>query len=462
VQEPAPRPAPAAPAPRGADVHVPQAPEAPHPTAATGNAPQKFELSLKDHARALQESGMSKADRAAVLRGEVPASAAGDVQAAGRPVMVNGVDVRNLRRACFVAGTAVETSNGLRAIDRLVIGDQVLSRHEETGEIAYRSVVRMIVIEDKQTYRLVIADQAGVQETIRTTDEHPFWIVDHGWVRAADLREGDPLLTSSGEDRLVVSLVEEEVQETVYNIEVEEFHTYFVGESRVFVHNADCGTVEVVQNGQSPVEGLKSAKRTASAEPVGLNNSVDPFKQVEVTFDPINGDKFKALDTVTERRDYLEKYARQIRTQEDALNDLTVDQFVRARELFSAKGRNSAAKGAQKFYADNFKAEVKASIAEDLRGKRPDLDETALMDVAEERAQAIRSELAALHEPDNIAGGYTSAMPKRMGDASVNSSIGPAWTSRIAKLDEWAEAAQKAGLGDQPMNVKLKINPKRD
>lgn len=208
---------------------------------------------MKDHNRALQEAGYTKAERRAVMSSEMPASAVGDASKVGRPVMVNGVDVRNLRRACFVAGTPVETRDGLRAIDRLAIGDQVLSRHEETGEIAYRTVVRTIVIDDKQIYRLVVADPAGNRETIRTTDEHPFWIADHGWVRAADLREGDPLLAPSGDDRVVVSLVEEEVLETVYNIEVDEFHTYFVGVSRVFVHNADCGEVEIVSSGPAKV-----------------------------------------------------------------------------------------------------------------------------------------------------------------------------------------------------------------
>jgi hypothetical protein len=231
VREQAPAPGQNTPAPRGADVHVPQAAQATRSVPAASNAPQKFELSMKEHSRALDKAGYTKAERRAILSGEVPASAIGDASKVGRPVLVNGVDVRNLRRACFVAGTPVESRGGLRAIDRLAIGDQVLSRHEETGEIAYRTVVRTIVIEDKQIYRLVVVDQAGNRETIRTTDEHPIWIVDHGWVRAADLREGDPLLTPSGDDRVVVSLVEEEVLETVYNIEVDEFHTYFVGES---------------------------------------------------------------------------------------------------------------------------------------------------------------------------------------------------------------------------------------
>ncbi|WP_426340088.1 polymorphic toxin-type HINT domain-containing protein [Pseudoduganella sp. S-14] len=235
---------------------------------------------MKEHNRALQDAGLNRAERRAVMNGEASAAELGGVSKTGRSVMVNGVDVRNLRRACFVAGTPVETRDGLRAIDRLAIGDQVLSRHEETGEIAYRTVVRTIVIEDKQIYRLVVADDAGNRETIRTTDEHPFWIADHGWVRAADLREGDPLLTPSGEHRVVVSLVEEDVLETVYNIEVDEFHTYFVGELRVFVHNADCGEVEVVSHGAK--QGQTITSRTNLAEGTASAGAVQQVTRVAI------------------------------------------------------------------------------------------------------------------------------------------------------------------------------------
>lgn len=357
--------------------------------------------------------------------------------------MVNGVDVRNLRRACFVAGTPVETRDGLRAIDRLAIGDQVLSRHEETGEIAYRTVVRTIVIEDKQIYRLVVADEAGNRETIRTTDEHPFWIAGHGWVRAADLREGDPLLTPSGEHRVVVSLVEEEGLETVHNIEVDEFHTYFVGELRIFVHNADCGEVEIVQN----------TRRRVAAE--GPTRPVVPGDAARVVFDPMGGDKFRALQTAAERREFLTEYARQIRGQEDALNSLTVDQFMKARDSFDKLGRNPNAKRAQKQFTKDFEREVKQSIAERMRRENPQLSDDAIDKMAAQQATAARKGLAALHEPDNVAGGYTSADPTRMGNANVNSSIGPSWNSRVEALDSWAAKAKEAGYGGHQMNVRL-------
>lgn len=53
---------------------------------------------------------------------------------------------------------------------------------------------------------------------------------------------GDKLISVNGEDLSVDDCyIEEcEVSTTVYNFQVEDYHTYFVGENKVWVHNADC------------------------------------------------------------------------------------------------------------------------------------------------------------------------------------------------------------------------------
>ncbi len=60
-----------------------------------------------------------------------------------------------------------------------------------------------------------------------------------GWTSAIKLRAGDILVLSNGE-YVVVEAIQHEILESpvkVYNFEVEDFHTYFVGESAVLVHN---------------------------------------------------------------------------------------------------------------------------------------------------------------------------------------------------------------------------------
>lgn len=78
-------------------------------------------------------------------------------------------------------------------------------------------------------------------EEITTTPFHPFYVPQKGWTSAVDLRAGDILVTVNGE-YVVLEKVQHEILEnpvTVYNFEVEDFHTYYVGKTEVLVHN-DC------------------------------------------------------------------------------------------------------------------------------------------------------------------------------------------------------------------------------
>ena len=71
---------------------------------------------------------------------------------------------------------------------------------------------------------------------------HPFYSPVKGWTSAIDLRAGDILVMLNGE-YVVVEQVQHELlesPETTYNFEVEGFHTYYVGNTSVLVHNK-CG-----------------------------------------------------------------------------------------------------------------------------------------------------------------------------------------------------------------------------
>jgi len=137
-------------------------------------------------------------------------------------------------KVCFVAGTAVLTATGIVAIETIEAGDYVWASDPETGEVALKRVVQTFV---NQTDELVHVEVDG--EEIICTNEHPFYSPMKGWMAACDLRAGDILVTVSGE-YVVVEKVQHEILEspvTVYNFEVEDFHTYYVGDTNVLVHN---------------------------------------------------------------------------------------------------------------------------------------------------------------------------------------------------------------------------------
>ena len=92
-----------------------------------------------------------------------------------------------------------------------------------------------IVLENYQTFENESDELVHVfvnGEEIITTPSHPFYVPKFGWTSAIKLRAGDILVLSNGE-YVVVETVQHEILENpikVYNFEVEDFHTYFVGE----------------------------------------------------------------------------------------------------------------------------------------------------------------------------------------------------------------------------------------
>jgi len=140
---------------------------------------------------------------------------------------------------CFAKGTLVDTESGLVPIETIRKGDLIWSRDETTGgAVALRPVLRRYVTNGQAVMSLNIATPDG-EETIRSTSGHPFWVAGKGWVSAAALSVNQELWSPLGESLHVAPAGSPEIQyETVYNLEIAEFHTYFVGHHQLWVHNA--------------------------------------------------------------------------------------------------------------------------------------------------------------------------------------------------------------------------------
>lgn len=83
-------------------------------------------------------------------------------------------------------------------------------------------------------------------EEIVTTDNHPFYVQGRGFIEAGNLLIGDKLVSVNGEDLVIEEFFIEETAEPVdvYNFQVEDYHTYFVGNYAVWVHNDKCKVVK--------------------------------------------------------------------------------------------------------------------------------------------------------------------------------------------------------------------------
>jgi hypothetical protein len=132
--------------------------------------------------------------------------------------------------SCFARGTKVWTLDGPVAIETVQMGDRVLSQDPETGELAYKPVLRSTVRKMHPTVRVQLGSDAVV-----ATRGHLFWVDPLGWKMTRELQSGMRL---HGVDRdATVDGVQEHKIQDVYNLVVADFGTYFVGESQVLVHD---------------------------------------------------------------------------------------------------------------------------------------------------------------------------------------------------------------------------------
>ncbi len=136
---------------------------------------------------------------------------------------------------CFTAGTKIKTSSGFINIEDIRKGDMVLSFDFQTEQNVEARVSEKFV---NWTDFVVLINING--EVVESTLSHPFWLPERKiWIAASSLKTGMLLKGSNGESIIVNGIEIEEVVKNTYNFEVENLHTYFVGNNAVLVHNDD-------------------------------------------------------------------------------------------------------------------------------------------------------------------------------------------------------------------------------
>jgi hypothetical protein len=149
----------------------------------------------------------------------------------------NGTSSLNVQ-VCFPAGTPVILADGTtKNIENILPDDLVktVDHQKPDGTVIEGRVIRVFQNNLQPLWRL----NFGMFE-IRATKEHPFYVKGKGWVTAENLQIGDVCRSASDE---YVSLIQKDFEPEpipVFNFEVKEKHTYFVGKSdveSVLVHN---------------------------------------------------------------------------------------------------------------------------------------------------------------------------------------------------------------------------------
>ncbi|MCG8441252.1 MAG: HINT domain-containing protein, partial [Caulobacterales bacterium] len=80
---------------------------------------------------------------------------------------------------------------------------------------------------------------AGIRSTHEVTGNHPYWAEGRGWTQVEALRPGDQIAAADGDILTVTALAATGEMQPVFNFEVDDHHTYFVGGDGAWVHDCD-------------------------------------------------------------------------------------------------------------------------------------------------------------------------------------------------------------------------------
>jgi len=150
------------------------------------------------------------------------------------------------------------------------------------------------------------------------------------------------------------------------------------------------------------------------------------------------------------------EFTRQVKGQERGLNSMTIGKWIENREGYKARaeatgnGRSPEGHEAQRIQREKaYQSRIESNQKNGL----------SYSEAKQEATQWISTQ-AALHNPDQIAGGDPSKV-SRMGDAGVNSSIGSQWRSRIdgmeSAIKQVASKMSAEELATTKLNVKLTV-----
>lgn len=129
---------------------------------------------------------------------------------------------------CFAAGTKVLMADGkLKNIEDIKVGDYVLTRASQTDS-------KLVKAKATKTHE---TDEGGyliINGSLKVTANHIIW-VNNTWKEAGSIQIGDTLTDNQGKQVKVNSIEWQRGKTSVYNLEIENYHTYFA--NGIWVHN---------------------------------------------------------------------------------------------------------------------------------------------------------------------------------------------------------------------------------
>jgi RHS repeat-associated protein len=161
----------------------------------------------------------------------------------------DGIETALTDACSFTATTNVATTHGEQAIGTLKIGQQVLAYNPTTKKMEYEPILQVWIHQDNDLVDLTIttttygphgATATKTSETIHTNKKHPFFTKEDGFLPVAQLKLGMHVLRADGRYGVITGWKIVPGVKTMYNLTVQQDHTFVVGIGQWVVHNI-CG-----------------------------------------------------------------------------------------------------------------------------------------------------------------------------------------------------------------------------
>ncbi|OGY54131.1 MAG: hypothetical protein A3B15_03335 [Candidatus Buchananbacteria bacterium RIFCSPLOWO2_01_FULL_45_31] len=128
----------------------------------------------------------------------------------------------------FLAGTKISLAdNKSLPIEKIKAGEAVISYNELKKRLEPAKVLQIFI---RQTDRYLL-----INNQVKVTARHPFYVNGQEWREAGELKIGDKLLNQAGQMVAVFSIKSKAAKAVVYNLEVDRHNNYFA--EGYLVHN---------------------------------------------------------------------------------------------------------------------------------------------------------------------------------------------------------------------------------
>ena len=139
------------------------------------------------------------------------------------------------KKPCFLAGTLVHTTAGLKPIEEIAVGEEVWCYDEINQEITTQKVSE--IFDNFAEKYVEVTTQNG--NHFKATGQHLFYQKNSKtWIKAYQLKEGMHLYnakTDTLEKITGITVVENRAK--TYNLEVPVHHNYLIGNTGILTHN---------------------------------------------------------------------------------------------------------------------------------------------------------------------------------------------------------------------------------